>query len=220
MKISENAFRQYAMQGKDSVMSDDTVISIGIMIIIHGFLLCITTHCLFNEMLVLSICFSAILFLVYYITFLVVRRKIGAVKNGYNFLILSLFGFINSIICLFTSMTICYNKLHSIKDIIIMPVVFLISAASFYFLVWYRISKFKPKVNESNKSTTHSVGKTPYMASLTLSVVFIAGRMLQQTEQSKIVLFLIILFYLLSILYIFITPLIIKFIYLKKHKLI
>lgn len=52
------------------------------------------------------------------------EKHAEAITNGYNYLILSLFALINSIICLPTSIIRYYYKFHNIKDIALMLIVF------------------------------------------------------------------------------------------------
>lgn len=183
------------------------------MIVFHGFL-----FCLICKSVIFPACFTCVLLLIYFLVYKYSEKQAGAVTNGYNYLMLSLYGLINSLICLLTSIMVYYYKLYSIKDIVLMLIIFIVAIALFYLLVFYKISKFKPVSNETNTKTNNTVGKTPAVAALILPIVLSLSKIIQQADQLTIGLFLSVLFYIIAILYAFITSLIIKFICLKRIK--
>ena len=199
MKISKENFKNYALTSINQVISEKTILLFASMILFHGFLFCLIYKFLACKLL-----------LTYFLTYKYAVKQAGAITNGYNYLMLSLFGFINSLICLLTSIVVYYYKLHSIKDIVTMLITFFVAVALFYLLVFYKISKFKPISNTANTKTNNTVGKTPAIAALILPVVLSLSKIIQQADQSIIGLFLSVLFYLIAILYAFITSLIIK----------
>lgn len=218
MKISKENFKNYALTGINQVISEKTILLFASMILFHGFLFCLIYKFLACKSIIFPIFFTFVLLLTYFLTYKYAVKQAGAITNGYNYLMLSLFGFINSLICLLTSIVVYYYKLHSIKDIVTMLITFFVAVALFYLLVFYKISKFKPISNTANTKTNNTVGKTPAIVALILPVVLSLSKIIQQADQSTIGLFLSVLFYLIAILYAFITSLIIKFICLKSIK--
>lgn len=213
MKISKENLKNYALTGINQIIARKTILLFASMIVFHGFI-----FCLICESVIFPACFICALLLIYFLVYKYSVKQAGAITNGYNYLMLSLFGLINSVICLLTSIVVYYYKLHNIKDIIFMLVVFFIAIALFYLLVFYKISKFKPASNVTNTKNSNTVGKTPAISALILPVVLSLSKIIQQADQPTIGLFLSVLFYLIAILYAFITSLIIKFICLKSIK--
>lgn len=213
MKISKEKLKDYALTGIHQVISGKTILLFASMIVFHGLL-----FCLICESVIFPATLTCVLLLIYFLVYKYSEKQAGSITNGYNYLMLSLYGFINSLICLLTSMVIYYHKLHSIKDMILMLIIFFVSIALFYLMVIYRISKFKPVSNATNTKTNNTVGKTPAIAALILPIVLSLNKIIQQADQLTIGLFLSVLFYIIAILYAFITSLIIKFICLKRIK--
>jgi len=210
MKISKEKLKNYALTGINQIISRKTIYLLASMIIFHGFLFCLVC-----QSLIFPICFTFLLLMFYFLVYKYAEKQAGAVTNGYNYVILSLFGLINSIICLLTSFTVYYYKLHNIKDIVLMLIIFFVTIALFYLLVFYKISRFKPVSSEANGNSNNKIGKTPVMAALILPIVLSLSKIMQQADQSAIGLFLSVLFYIVAILYAFITSLFIKFVCLK-----
>lgn len=213
MKILKENLKNYALTGINQIISKKTILLFATMIVFHGFLFCLVC-----EAVIFPACLTCVLLLIYYLVYKYSKKQAGAITNGYNYLMLSLYGFINSVICLLTSLVVYYYKLHSIKDIVLMLITFFVAVALFYLLVFYKISKFKPTSNATNTTNDNAVDKTPAIAALILPVVLSLSKIIQQTDQSTIGLFLSILFYLIAILYAFITSLIIKFVCFKSIK--
>lgn len=218
MKISKENLNSYALTGINQIISKNTILLFASMIVFHGFLFCLIYKFLSCKSIAFPICFIFLLLLVYFLTYKYSLKQAGAITNGYNYLMLSLFGLMNSVICLLSSFTVYYFKFNSVKDIILMLIIFFITIALFYLLIFYKISKFKPTSNNSNSNSTNSIGKTPVIAALIFPIVLSLSKIMQQAEQSAIGIFLTVLFYMTSILYAFVTSLIIKFIHLKKEK--
>lgn len=213
MKISNEQLKEYASTGINQIISRKTIYLFASMIIFHGFLFCLVC-----QSLIFPICFTFLLLIIYFFVYKYAEKQAGAVTNGYNYVMLSLFGLINSVISLLTSITVYYYKLHNIKDIVIMLIIFFVTIALFYLLVFYKISRFKPVSSEANGNSDNTIGKTPAMAALILPIVLSLSKILQQADQSAVGLFLSILFYIAAILYSFITSLFIKFVCLKYIK--
>lgn len=213
MKISNEQLNEYASTGINQIISRKTIYLFASMIIFHGFLFCLVC-----QSIIFPISIISLLLITYFFVYKYAEKQVGAVTNGYNYVILSLFGLINSIISLLTSITVYYYKFHNIKDIVLMLIIFFVAIASFYLLVFYKISKFKPVSSETNGNPNNKIGKTPAMAALILPIVLSLSKIMQLADQSTVRLFLSILFYIIAILYAFITSLFIKFILLKKIK--
>lgn len=216
MKTSKENLKNYALTGVNQIISRKTILLFASMIVFHGFLFCLIYKFVACKSIVFPICFIFVLLLIYFLTYKYAVKQAGAITNGYNYLMLSLFGLINSVICLLTSITVYYCKFNNVKDIVLMLIIFIISIALFYLLVFYKISKFKPTSNIPNSNSNNTIGKTPVIAALILPIVLSLSKIMQQADQSTIGLFLSVLFYLIAVLYAFITSLIIKFIYLKR----
>ncbi len=211
MKITEEKLKTYALTGVNQIISRKTILLFASMIVFHGFL-----FCLICKSVIFPACFTFVLLLIYFLVYKYAEKQAGAITNGYNYLMLSLFGLINSVICLLTSVMIYYYKIHNMKDIVLMLIIFLITIALFYLLVFYKISKFNPASNETNFHT--AIGKTPVFSALILPIVLSLSKIIQLADQAEIGLFLSLLFYIIAILYAFITPLLIKFVCLKNIK--
>ena len=194
MKISKENFKNYALTSINQVISEKTILLFASMILFHGFLFCLIYKFLACKSIIFPIFFTFVLLLTYFLTYKYAVKQAGA------------------------SIVVYYYKLHSIKDIVTMLITFFVAVALFYLLVFYKISKFKPISNTANTKTNNTVGKTPAIAALILPVVLSLSKIIQQADQSIIGLFLSVLFYLIAILYAFITSLIIKFICLKSIK--
>lgn len=212
MKISKENLKDYALTGINQILSGKTILLFALMIAFHGFL-----FCLICESVIFPACFTCALLFIYFLVYKYSVKQAGAITKGYNYLMLSLFGLINSAICLLTSMVVYYYKLHNIKDIVLMLIVFFIAIALFYVLVFYKISKFKTNSNATGSNTKNTIGKMPAIAALILPIVLSLSKIMQQADQSAIGLFFSVLFYFIAILYAFITSLIIKFICLKAY---
>lgn len=211
MKITEEKLKSYALTGVNQIISRKTILLFASIIVFHGFL-----FCLICKSVIFPACFTFVLLLIYFLIYKYAEKQAGAITNGYNYLMLSLFGLINSVICLLTSVMVYYYKIHNIKDIVLMLIIFLITIALFYLLVFIKISKFNPTSNETNSNT--AIGKMPVISALILPIVLSLSKIMQQADQSAIGLFLSLLFYLIAILYAFITSLLIKFVCLKSIK--
>ena len=213
MRYNDERLKEYALTGKDANIPDTLLFGCLFIILFHGYMLYGTTYSL-----KFTICFMLPFLLIYLFICLYAKNKSKNITKGYNFLVLSVSGFILSITDLTVSILLNYKETNSKEHIFISLFVFIITTIVFYLFVCYKISKFKSKSKKEN--VNNKIGIAPSMGALILPIVLVVRDLMQNMNQSKLALIFSVGIYLIAILYMFMTSFIIKFIYLKKNNLI
>lgn len=215
MKLSKQAFKKFSAIGKERIIKKSMIIDCGALILLNGLFLVFYSGKVIKPY---SAIFVMLMLFTWFLVFKYITKKNGSITNGYNFLMLSLFGIINSVISMSTSCFMYYNRFHNKMDILIMLAFYGMTVAAFYLLVIYKINAFNQSRRKTEKKS--SIGKSPYVTALMISVLFMIIRILQNVEKDKKVILLSVGLYFMAILYMILSFPIIKFIYLKSENLI
>lgn len=211
MIINNDSIKNFSFTGRDSKVPKSLIIYITIFIVIHGVMIALSKE---------SVPFSILITLPFLLLFLSVyfyaNKKSKQITDGYNFLVLSVGGFCLSITDLVASLALCYEKTNNLKLLLVLLFIYILSSVVFYLSLFCRMNKFE--VKKRSKSVAGPASGIAGLTSVVTSAISL--KIMNNIDQLRLSMFFSLALLIFSVIWLFPTCLMIKFVYLRKNGII